>query len=101
MYTGGGLGVVRTHVRLFDFEKFPDNINAINEAGGISISGKVEGFAKLDYCGFDIDQALEDCDMLFVVGPAYSTQPFGEACKGKLERRTASRSLCQGLVAER
>lgn len=71
-------------VRLFDFEKFPDNINAINAAGGISVSGKVEGFAKLSYCGFDIDQALEECDLLFVVGPAYSTQPFGEACKGKL-----------------
>lgn len=71
-------------VKLFDFEEFSSNINAINKAGGISISGRINGFAKLAYCGNDLEKALKDTEIVFVVGPAYSTESFGLACKGKL-----------------
>ena len=71
-------------VGLFDFKQFSANIDAVNEAGGIAVSGCVKGFAKLSYCGCDIDRALDGCDILYVVGPAYSTESFGKACRGKL-----------------
>ena len=72
-------------VRLFDFEQFPENIAAIAEQGGIHSEGDIEGFGRIVYSGHDIDQALEGADLIYVVGPAYSTAPFGEVVKGKLK----------------
>ncbi len=71
-------------IRLFDFEPFPDNIAAIVEAGGIRAEGDIEGFAEIAYAGHDIDAALTDAELIYAVGPAYSTEPFGKAVAGKL-----------------
>lgn len=71
-------------VRLFDFASFPDNIAAIAAQGGIHAEGELSGFAPVAYAGHDIDQALAGAEVLFVVGPAYSTAPFGQALAGKL-----------------
>jgi opine dehydrogenase len=71
-------------VRLFDFEQFPDNIAAIAESGVIQAEGDIEGSADIAYAGHDIDVALQDAELIYAVGPAYSTQPFGEAVAGKL-----------------
>lgn len=71
-------------VRLFDFASFPDNIAAIAAQGGIHAEGELSGFAPVAYAGHDIDQALAGAELLFVVGPAYSTAPFGQALAGKL-----------------
>jgi opine dehydrogenase len=71
-------------VRLFDFEQFPENITAIAEAGGIRAEGDIEGFADVAYAGHDIDEALQDAELIYAVGPAYSTEPFGAAVAGKL-----------------
>jgi opine dehydrogenase len=71
-------------VRLFDFPQFPENIATVAEQGGIHAEGDIEGFASIAYSGHDIDQALEGAELIWVVGPAFSTEPFGEAVKGKL-----------------
>src|SRR6056297_3182813 len=71
-------------VRLFDFEGFPDNIAAIAEGGGIVAEGDIAGSADIAYAGHDIDEALTGAELIYVVGPAYSTEPFGEAVAGKL-----------------
>lgn len=68
-------------VCLFDFEQFTENIAAINRQGGISAEGKLTGFQKVLYAGHDISKVLPDADIVFVVGPAYSTEHFGKACK--------------------
>ena len=68
-------------VYLFDFEQFSANIQAINKAGGILSEGEMEGFAKIRYAGHDIEKVLKDAELIFVVGPAYSTAAFGEACR--------------------
>jgi len=73
-------------VRLFDFPQFPGNITAINEQGGIYAEGDISGFSGIAYAGHDINRALEDADLIYVVGPAFSTEPFGEVVKGKLFR---------------
>ena len=67
-------------VYLFDFPQFDRQIKAINAAGGIYSQGQLEGFQKLAYAGHDLALCLEDAPLVFVVGPAYSTEPFGKAC---------------------
>jgi opine dehydrogenase len=71
-------------VRLFDFAQFPNNIAAIASQGGIKAEGDIAGFGDIAYSGHDIDDALRDAKLVYVVEPAYSTEPFGEAVAGKL-----------------
>jgi opine dehydrogenase len=72
-------------VRLFDFPQFADNIAAVAAQKGIHAEGGLEGFADVAYAGHDIDAALRDSELVYVVGPAYSTEPFGAAVAGKLQ----------------
>jgi opine dehydrogenase len=71
-------------VRLFDFPQFPDNIAAIAKQGGIHAEGGLSGFAAVASAGHDVEEALPDAELIYVVGPAFSTTPFGEAVAGKL-----------------
>jgi len=71
-------------VRLFDFPQFPDNIAAISSQGGIHAEGGVSGFAAVTSAGHDVEEALQGAELIYVVGPAFSTTPFGEAVAGKL-----------------
>lgn len=73
-------------VYLFDFEQFPENIKKINAVGGIYSDGEMEGFAKLSYAGHDIKTTMEDTELVFVVGPAYSTAAFAEVCKPYIKK---------------
>jgi opine dehydrogenase len=68
-------------IYLFDFEQFSGVIKAINEAGGITSEGELEGFQKVAYAGHDISKVMEVAELIFAVGPAYSTEPFGKVCK--------------------
>jgi opine dehydrogenase len=89
-------------VRLFDFSSFPDNIAGIAAQGGIQADGGLSGFAAIEYAGHDIDQALENAELIYVVGPAFSTEPFGEAVRGKLrpgQTVIVSPGSCGGALA--
>ena len=89
-------------VRVFDFEQFPENIATIAEQGGIHAEGAISGFAAIAYSGHDIDEALKDAELIYVVGPAYSTTPFGEAVVGRLsagQTVIVSPSSCGGALA--
>jgi opine dehydrogenase len=68
-------------VALFDFEQFSGNIAAVAQRGGITSDGEMEGFYPVAYSGHDIAQVVPGADLVFAVGPAYSTKPFGEACR--------------------
>mgnify|MGYP001057409130 CR=1 FL=1 len=78
--------VNRHSVRLFDFDTFPDNIKGVQQQGGIFAEGELEGFASIEYAGHDIEEALSDVDVIYAVGPAYSTRPFAEACRPFLRK---------------
>jgi len=67
-------------IYMFDFPQFDRQINAINAAGGIYSEGEMEGFQKITYAGHDIELVLKDAPLVFAVGPAYATEPFGKAC---------------------
>jgi len=89
-------------VRLFDFAGFPDNIAAIAAQGGIRAEGALSGFGPVAYAGHDLDQALAGAELVFVVGPAYSTEPFGHALAGKLQPGQAvivTPGSCGGALA--
>jgi len=68
-------------VTLFDFEQFPANIAAVAARGGIDSEGEMEGFAPVAYSGHDIAAAVEGAELVFAVGPAYSTAPFAQSCR--------------------
>ena len=89
-------------VRLFDFPAFPDNIAAIARQQGIHADGDIGGFANIASAGHDVDEALQGAELIYVVGPAFSTTPFGEVVRGKLrEGQTVivSPSSCGGALA--
>ena len=89
-------------VRLFDFEQFPENIATIASQGGIKAEGDIEGFGAIAYSGHDIDAALQAAELIYVVGPAYSTEPFGAAVAGKLtagQTVIVTPSSCGGALA--
>ncbi len=74
------------NVSLFDFEAFPENIKGVNQQDGIIAEGNMEGFAPIEYAGHEIEEALIDAEIIYVVGPAYSTRPFATACKPYLRK---------------
>ena len=89
-------------VRLFDFPQFVDNVAAVAGQKGIHAEGGLEGFADVAYSGHDIDVALHESELIYVVGPAYSTEPFGKAVAGKLEPGqtvVVTPSSCGGALA--
>jgi len=89
-------------VRLFDFPQFADNIAAVAEQGGIHAEGGLEGFAPVEHAGHDVEDTLDGAELIYVVGPAYSTEPFGEALRGHLKAGQTvivSPSSCGGALA--
>lgn len=91
-------------VRLFDFAQFPENVAAVAAAGGIHAEGDIAGFAEVALAGHDIDATLDGAELVFVVGPAYSTEPFGAAVEGKLapgQTVVVSPGSCGGALAFR
>jgi opine dehydrogenase len=72
-------------VSLFDFEQFPASIKAVQNNGGIYCEGELEGFHPVTYAGHEIEKALNGADIIYAVGPAYSTRPFAEVCKPHLK----------------
>jgi opine dehydrogenase len=73
-------------VSLFDFEQFPESIKAVQNKGGIHCEGELEGFQPVAFAGHEIEKALDGADIIYAVGPAYSTRPFAEACKPYLKQ---------------
>lgn len=89
-------------VSLFDFPEFPENVAAIASQGGIHSEGDISGFGEIAYAGHDMDQTLEGADLIYVVGPAFSTEPFGKAVTGKLQAGQTvivSPGSCGGALA--
>ena len=88
-------------VYLYDFPQFDRQINAINAAGGIYSEGQMEGFQPVKYAGHDIELCLKDAPLVFAVGPAYSTEPFGKACAPYIEKGqvyVVCPSSCMGAI---
>ena len=87
---GGGLAVAYEwasqghRVSLYAQRIHDDHLAPVRERGGIQAEGLLEGFAPLETVTSDIAEALEGVEVVFVVGPAYATEPFGADTRGHL-----------------
>lgn len=66
-------------VRLWSPPGFDQAIAGIREAGSLTSTGDLAGTVSLAYVGTDIGEAVAGADLVFAVGPAYSTLPIAEA----------------------
>jgi opine dehydrogenase len=105
---GGGLAVAyewasRGHrVSLYAQRSHDHHLAPVRERGGIQAEGLLEGFVPLETVTSDIAEALEGVEVVFVVGPAYATEPFGGDTRGLLKPGmtvVVCPSSCVGSVA--
>ena len=88
---------------MFDFPQFNRQVSAITKAGGIYSEGMMEGFMPVKYAGHDIELVLKGADLVFAVGPAYATEPFGKACAPYAEKGqifVVCPSSCMGTMLQ-
>lgn len=71
-------------VSMFDFEQFGATIADVAACGGITAEGELAGFQPIAYAGHDIGRVVGGADLVFAVGPAYSTKPFAEVSQPHL-----------------
>ena len=64
-------------VRMAESPDFRGGLDPVTAAGGIHGAGRLDGFAPVAYAGTDFGQALADAELVFVVGPAFATEPLG------------------------
>jgi opine dehydrogenase len=64
-------------VALYADAAYADNIESVQANGGITSEGRLQGFAPIAYCGTDLEVAMKDAELVFVVGPAFATEDFG------------------------
>lgn len=83
--TAADLKVRGFNVTLFELPEFKQNIEAIMEIGGINLevlesTGLKGGFAKLDKITTDIEEALAEADVIFVIVPAFGQANMARTC---------------------
>ena len=66
-------------VALYGDPDHPDNLDAVRAAGGITSHGRLDGFAPVASSGSDLAAAMDGAEVVFVVGPAFATEPFGRS----------------------
>ena len=66
-------------VSLYGPREFGTNVVAVNQAGGITAHGDLEGFAAIRYAGHEAGEAMAGAELVVLVGPAYSTEPLAAA----------------------
>jgi opine dehydrogenase len=67
-------------VNLADLPAFKANLDAIEERGGIQISGKAsEGFARLSMVTTDLAEAIKGVDIIIVGAPANAHEAYSKA----------------------
>lgn len=73
-------------VRIFDFPEFTEQISAVSQKGGVTITGELEGFAPVHYAGHSIEETIRGAELILAIWPAYSTEPFANAVKDLITR---------------
>ncbi len=63
-------------VSLYAPPEFGSNLLAVDQTGGITATGDLEGFAPIRYAGNDAGEAMAGAELAVLVGPAYSTEPL-------------------------
>ncbi len=67
-------------VNLAEVPAFADNLNVIDQKGGIEISGEAgAGFARMNMITTDLKKAISGVDVIFIGGSAHAHEPFSKA----------------------
>lgn len=81
LITAGILARAGCDVSLYDLPEYKDSIEAIIDAGGISIKGAFgEGFVRPRLITKEISEAIDSRDILLFCVPAYGHEEFTRAC---------------------
>jgi opine dehydrogenase len=73
-------------VNLAEVPAFEANLRAIEQKGGIEISGDVgNGFAKLNMITTDLKEAIKGVDIIIIGGSAHAHEPFSKALAHNFE----------------
>ena len=68
-------------VSLAELPQFKSNLEVPIKRGGIEVTGELRvGFAKIDLITFDIREAINGRDLIFVTTPAFGHEAFTRAC---------------------
>ncbi len=89
-------------VAMVSLPDYSENVGAIAEAGGITSVGVLTGTAPIGYAGTDMAVGLADAELVFVVGPAYATEPLAVAAAPHLRPGmtvVVCPSSCLGSIA--
>lgn len=71
-------------VSLYAQPAHDQHLAPVRERGGIQAEGLLEGFAEIPTVTSDIAAALDGAEVVFVVGPAYATEPLAADTRGHL-----------------
>lgn len=71
-------------VSLYAQRAHDQHLEPVRERGGIRAEGLLEGSARLAAVTSDIAEALDGVEVVFVVGPAYATEPLAADTRGHL-----------------
>src|SRR4051812_31826215 len=85
-------------VALYSAPEYDTNVVAVNEAGGISASGDLAGFAPVRYSGTDAGEAMDGAGLVVLVGPAYGTEALAADAAPHLREGMAV-LVCPGSCA--
>lgn len=67
-------------VNLAEVSAFADNLRAIEQKGGIELSGEAgNGFAEMNRITTDLKEAIRGVDVIFIGGSAHAHEPFCKA----------------------
>jgi opine dehydrogenase len=72
------LAMKGVEVNLFEHPSFKKNIEEISKKGGIELSGKLQGFAKISLLTTDIKKAIEGTSVIMIVAPSFAQKAFIE-----------------------
>ncbi|MDI7261472.1 MAG: 2-dehydropantoate 2-reductase N-terminal domain-containing protein, partial [Thermodesulfobacteriota bacterium] len=68
-------------VNFFELPQFGESFERVLRTKEIRIEGvSIDGTAKLNLATIDIQQAIKDAEVLFVVTPAFGHKAMAEAC---------------------
>lgn len=74
----GHLAIMGFPVRLWN--RSPERVENVNDRGGISVEGVIEGFGRVDLATENLREAMDGADVIMVVVPAHGHRSVAEQC---------------------
>ena len=72
-------------VKLFEHPDFAESVQALNKKGGIELYGSIEGFARLELITTNMEEAIRDTEIIYLVAPSFAQTPIMRMCIPYLE----------------